>query len=114
VSGEQQHTFLFADLAGFTALTEAHGDEEAADLAGEFVDAIRALLLHAATAEAERSAAGLPIDPVCRMAVDPDHSAGTLRHDETQYFFCSLACARAFANDPDRYAAVRTVPPRSP
>jgi class 3 adenylate cyclase len=25
-------TFLFADIAGFTALTEAHGDEEAARL----------------------------------------------------------------------------------
>lgn len=217
---EQEHTFLFADLAGFTALTEAHGDEEAADLAGEFVGAIRALLpeyggeevkcigdavmvhcrdagqavrlgvriageldarpgfpsvrvginagsaverqgdwfggavnvaarvsgaaaggevllteatrlaagplagihlqprgrrllknlpepvqLYAAMAEAERSAAGLPIDPVCRMAVDPDRSAGTLRHAGAEYFFCSLACASAFANDPDRYAA---------
>jgi adenylate cyclase len=29
-------TFIFADLAGFTALTEAHGDELAADRAGEF------------------------------------------------------------------------------
>jgi class 3 adenylate cyclase len=29
-------TFLFADLAGFTALTEAHGDEQAADLVEEF------------------------------------------------------------------------------
>jgi class 3 adenylate cyclase/YHS domain-containing protein len=29
-------TFLFADLAGFTALTEAHGDEQAADLVGTF------------------------------------------------------------------------------
>jgi adenylate cyclase len=29
-------TFLFADLAGFTALTEAHGDEHAADLVEEF------------------------------------------------------------------------------
>ncbi|MBI4526998.1 MAG: YHS domain-containing protein [Deltaproteobacteria bacterium] len=29
-------TFLFADLAGFTALTEAHGDEAAADLAARF------------------------------------------------------------------------------
>ena len=66
--------------------------------------------LHAATAEAERSAAGMPIDPVCRMAVDPDHSAGTLRHDGAEYFFCSLACASAFANDPDRYAVG---PPRS-
>ena len=219
-SGEAEHTFLFADLAGFTALTEAHGDEEAADLAGQFVDAIRAVLpeyggeevkcigdavmircpdagqavrlgvrvanrlgahhgfpsvrvgmntgsaverqgdwfggtvnvaarvsgaaaggevllteatrlaagpleqihlqprgrrplknlaepvrLYSAVAEGERSAAGMPIDPVCRMAVDPDHSAGTLRHDGTRYLFCSLACASAFANDPDRYAA---------
>lgn len=30
------HTFVFADLAGFTALTEIHGDERAADLALEF------------------------------------------------------------------------------
>jgi adenylate cyclase len=29
-------TFLFADIAGYTALTEAHGDEEAADLAATF------------------------------------------------------------------------------
>ena len=33
-----EHTFLFADLAGFTALTEAHGDETAADLAGSFCE----------------------------------------------------------------------------
>jgi adenylate cyclase len=32
-------TFLFADLAGFTALTEAHGDEQAADLVDEFSSA---------------------------------------------------------------------------
>ena len=38
------HTFLFADLAGFTALTEAHGDEHAADLAGAFARCVRALL----------------------------------------------------------------------
>lgn len=218
MKGEQEHTFIFADLAGFTALTEAHGDARAADLAEEFVDAIRALLLghgaeevkcigdavmirctdagqairlgvgvvnelgahhgfpsvrvgmntgpaverhgdwfgatinvaarvsgaaaggevlltdatrratgrleqikllprgrrqlknvtepvqlYAAVAEAEHSAAGLPIDPVCRMAVDPDHSAGVLIHNETWYLFCSLACASAFAKDPDRY-----------
>ena len=34
-------TFLFADLAGFTALTEAHGDEEAADLVGAFCSEVR-------------------------------------------------------------------------
>ncbi|WP_187368804.1 adenylate/guanylate cyclase domain-containing protein [Baekduia soli] len=31
-----ESTFMFADIAGFTALTEAHGDDEAADLALEF------------------------------------------------------------------------------
>jgi adenylate cyclase len=33
-------TFLFADIAGYTALTEAHGDEQAADLVAEFFEAI--------------------------------------------------------------------------
>jgi adenylate cyclase len=37
-------TFLFADIAGFTALTEAHGDEEAATLVADFTDAVRAEL----------------------------------------------------------------------
>lgn len=37
-------TFLFADLSGFTALTEAHGDEQAADLVGGFCAAVRRLL----------------------------------------------------------------------
>lgn len=33
----QVHTFFFADLAGYTALTEAMGDSDAADLAHELV-----------------------------------------------------------------------------
>lgn len=40
-SGDLQ-TFLFADLAGFTALTEAHGDERAAGVAGRFCGRVRA------------------------------------------------------------------------
>jgi class 3 adenylate cyclase len=35
-SGAASATFLFADIAGYTALTEAHGDEQAADLVAEF------------------------------------------------------------------------------
>jgi hypothetical protein len=35
-------TFVFADIAGFTALTEAHGDEEALKLVEEFSDAVGA------------------------------------------------------------------------
>jgi adenylate cyclase len=213
-------TFLFADLSGFTALTEAHGDEEAADLVGGFCAAVRRLLVEhqahevkaigdalmlraddaaaairlglriihdvgarhgfplvrvgmhtgpaverggdwfgatinlaarlsaaasggealvtAATKAAagqlagvelrERgrwafrnvsapvpvyaavrlgtgSSSGLPIDPVCRMAVDPWHSAGRLTHQGVEYCFCSLACAGAFARDPQIYTA---------
>jgi adenylate cyclase len=213
-------TFLFADLSGFTALTEAHGDEQAADLVGGFCVAVRQLLaahqaqevksigdalmlrtgdagaairlglcivhdvgaqhgfplvrvgmhtgpavkreddwfgatvnlaarlsaaasggdvlltattrtaagdvhgvelrergrwtfrnltepvpVYAAVRQGARSAAGLPIDPVCRMAVDPWHSAGRLTHEGVEYCFCSLRCAGAFAQHPATYIA---------
>jgi adenylate cyclase len=211
-------TFLFADLSGFTALTEAHGDEQAADLVGGFCGAVRRLLaahqaqevktigdalmlrsadaaaaiqlglcivhdvgaqhgfplvrvgmhtgpaverwgdwfgatvnlaarvsaaaaggealvtaatrdaagelagmelrergrwtfrnvtepvpVYAAVRQGARSSAGLPIDPVCRMAVDPWHSAGRLTHQGVEYCFCSLGCAGTFAQHPARY-----------
>jgi adenylate cyclase len=213
-------TFLFADLSGFTALTEAHGDEQAADLVGGFCVAVRRLLtehraqevktigdalmlrsgdagaairlglcivhdvgaqhgfplvrvgmhtgpaverggdwfgatvnlaarlsaaasggealltattrdaagelagmelrergrwtfrnvtepmpVYAAVRQGAQSAAGLPIDPVCRMAVDPWHSAGRLTHQGVEYCFCSLGCAGAFAQHPAIYTA---------
>jgi adenylate cyclase len=47
----------------------------------------------------------LPVDPVCRMVVDPDRAAGRLIHDGEAYFFCSLACAGTFAQQPERYSA---------
>jgi class 3 adenylate cyclase len=215
-----EQTFLFADLSGFTALTEAHGDEQAADLVGGFCVAVRQLLaahqaqevktigdalmlrtgdavaairlglcivhdvgaahgfplvrvgmhtgsaverdgdwfgttvnlaarvsaaasggealLTAATRAAagevegvevrergrrafrnvgepvqvfvavrqgEHSSSGLPIDPVCRMAVDPWHGVGRLTHQGVEYCFCSLRCAGAFAQHPSRYTA---------
>lgn len=211
-------TFLFADIAGYTALTEAHGDEQAADLVAEFSEAVSeelptgggthvktigdALLLripdpaqavllglrithellrrHGAPAVrvglhhgpaierdgdyfgatvnlAARVAAvaiggevlltahtaalapalegilyqprgrqtlrnirepvelfaavphgqpvhgNLPIDPVCRMAVDPEHAAGRLIFEDIAYFFCTLACAAEFARHPERF-----------
>ncbi len=61
------------------------------------------LLLRARGGLADDS--GLPIDPVCRMAVDPRDAAGSLRHAGTQYFFCSLRCAEAFAASPERFVA---------
>jgi len=46
----------------------------------------------------------LPIDPVCRMAVDPGREVGTLIHEGTEYHFCSLRCAESFARSPEIYA----------
>ena len=211
-------TFLFADIAGFTALTEAHGDEEAATLAAGFSDAVKAelpasegahvksigdalmlripeadravllglriandlmrehgspavrvglhhgpaierdgdffgatvnlaarvsahavggeVLLTAHTAalapaldgvayqsrgrqqlrnvrepvelvaavRVQQAGGGqLVVDPVCRMAVDPDRTAGRLTYEGITYFFCSLACAGDFAQRPERF-----------
>ena len=42
-------TFVFADIAGFTALTEAHGDHDAAALVAEFCRSVRAELPAGAT-----------------------------------------------------------------
>ncbi|MGB6424110.1 MAG: adenylate/guanylate cyclase domain-containing protein [Solirubrobacterales bacterium] len=221
MEAEAPHTFLFADLAGFTALTEVHGDVDAAELVGDFVASARGLLgahqsrevktigdalmvagadaadavrlglrlahevgdchgmpsvrvgmhtgsaverdgdfigaavniaarvssiaaggqvvLSDATKQASSSmddvalhalgtrtfknvsepiavfeavwqseASGreqLPIDPVCRMAVNPDHEVGRLTHSGIEFHFCSLKCAGAFSAEPDRYAS---------
>jgi class 3 adenylate cyclase/YHS domain-containing protein len=211
-------TFLFADIAGFTALTEAHGDTQAAKLVADFADAVSAELpaygasqiktigdalmlrinqpgdavllglriahdilsghgapavrvgmhhgtaierggdyiggavnlaarvsaaatggevlltadtaalapdvdavlyesrgrhalrnvrdpveLVAAVRQGHATAERLAIDPVCQMVVDPDHSAGRLVYEDTAYFFCTLACAGAFARHPERF-----------
>lgn len=216
---DSQQTFLFADLSGFTALTEAMGDEDAADLAAQFSGSVRALLpdhrarpvkeigdalmirgekasdairlglcivhevggqhffptvrvgMHSGPAverdsdwfgntvnvaarvsgvasggevllsKATRAAAGdlgdielhergrqqlrnigeplllyaavrrggplgsaFPIDPVCRMAVDPDHAVARVAHEGAEYHFCSLGCVGRFSADPESFA----------
>jgi adenylate cyclase len=53
-SNDASQTFLFADLAGYTALTEAHGDEAAADAADAFCSAIRRILPDYAAEEIKR------------------------------------------------------------
>ena len=56
-----------------------------------------AVLRHGASQES------LLVDPVCRMAVDPERASGQLRYDDTAYFFCSLTCAATFAQNPERF-----------
>jgi adenylate cyclase len=53
----------------------------------------------------ESGTGNLPIDPVCRMAVDPERAPGQLTYEGTVYFFCSLTCAGTFAQSPARFAA---------
>ena len=59
--------------------------------------------LFAAVRAAEASEGKFPVDPVCRMAVDPDRATGRLMHEGTAYFFCTLTCAGEFARHPERY-----------
>ena len=51
----------------------------------------------------ESGTGSLSIDPVCRMAVDPERAPGQLTYEGTAYFFCSLTCAGMFAQDPARF-----------
>src|SRR3954470_10691071 len=60
--------------------------------------------LFAAVRTGESSEQSLPRDPVCRMAVDPERSPARLTYEDTAYFFCSLACAAEFAQQPERFA----------
>lgn len=50
------------------------------------------------------TAQDLPVDPVCRMAVDPESAAGSLQYEGTLYVFCSLVCAGRFAASPELYS----------
>jgi adenylate cyclase len=61
--------------------------------------------IFAAVRQSESREGQLPVDPVCRMAVDPDRAAGRLMYDGTAYFFCTLACAGEFAREPERFVA---------
>jgi adenylate cyclase len=218
-------TFLFADLSGFTALTEAHGDSQSADIAAEFFVSVRdlvashdaeeiktigdAVMLRAAeagtaillglqitglayerprfpvahvgmntgpavnrdsdwygstvnlAARVAAAAAGdevlltratldtapdvpgvefrsrgevrlrniaepvhlyralpagntsgkIPIDPVCRMLIDPGHAEGWLIHEGQEYWLCSRRCMAKFAVDPEAVVGQSKRPP---
>jgi class 3 adenylate cyclase/YHS domain-containing protein len=69
-------------------------------------------LFHAVPVGADLDANALPIDPVCRMAVNPDDAAGTLRHGGRIFYFCSMRCVQAFAAAPGGYSASLEEPVR--
>lgn len=46
------------------------------------------------------------VDPVCRMQVRAESAPARLPYAGITYYFCSFDCAKAFAERPERYAAV--------
>ena len=100
-------------LAGEVVLTggtrEAAGDAVTGDqLARRGQPALKNVRhpveLFALVPEDPGGVAGFPVDPVCRMAVDPERSVGPRAYRDVEYHFCSSACADAFARAPDRYS----------
>src|SRR6266540_1883216 len=61
------------------------------------------VLIYLASPGAQESPEGLPIDPVCHMAVDPERAAGMIVHEGTRYHFCSVHCVRRFAAEPEGF-----------
>jgi adenylate cyclase len=61
------------------------------------------VLIYRALPEGRASSEGLPLDPVCHMAVEPDRAAASVLHGGRRYHLCSLKCLRQFAADPERF-----------
>lgn len=51
----------------------------------------------------QRSGEARHLDPVCRMVVAEGREAGTFKHEDTLYRFCSIECARRFLEAPELY-----------
>jgi len=76
-------TFCFVDLEGFSALTETHGDQAAADLVERFV-----VLVEAALRDTGRLVKTIG-DAVLVTIVSPDHAVGFMQR------LCTTAAAEA-------------------
>jgi heavy metal translocating P-type ATPase len=74
---------------------------------------------HSCCGDHDKHSAGLVVDPVCGMTVDPEKSAHHASHAGHDYHFCSAGCREKFIADPQHYlnksAAERVVdaPPGS-
>jgi P-type Cu+ transporter len=45
----------------------------------------------------------MAIDPVCKMKVNEEKSAGTSEYKGTTYYFCAAICKKKFDADPEKY-----------
>lgn len=51
-------------------------------------------------------------DPVCKMEVKESEAAATSEYKGNKYYFCALACKKAFDQDPEKYLAPQKPPRR--
>jgi len=74
--------------------------------AQRFKNVIGRVSLYAIVLAAQPGASSLPIDPVCRMAVDPSVSTERRTYGGDELHFCSTTCALVFDRHPGRYPPV--------
>jgi len=53
------------------------------------------------------------IDPVCKMNVEPEKSAGKETFAGQEYSFCSDICHQKFVAEPEKYTSGTTPPDHS-
>jgi adenylate cyclase len=74
--------------------------------ARELKNVLAPVELFALVLDPEAAKRRLPVDPVCRMAVDPALTPASEIYEEVEYHFCSDTCRRAFVEHPHRYLPV--------
>lgn len=55
--------------------------------------------------------AGLVVDPVCGMKLEPSQAAGMSRLNGRPFYFCSARCNAMFDAAPSRFVGESTEPP---
>ncbi len=59
----------------------------------------------ARTEIAEKGGEQMAVDPVCKMEVKEKEAAATSEYKGKKYYFCALACKKAFDQNPEKYLA---------
>lgn len=68
-----------------------------------FKNVARPVDVYALALARQADARDFPMDPVCRMAVEPGRCPETRNHRGRTFHFCAVECAAVFDLDPDRY-----------
>lgn len=53
----------------------------------------------------------MAVDPVCKMEVKESEAAATSEYKGKKYYFCALACKKAFDQNPEKYLAYQPMRP---